>query len=37
MMAVVLAYFGGRSSEKVTSIFKKVNKTCNYINTLIIN
>ena len=23
MMAVVLAYFGGRSSEKVTSIFKK--------------
>ena len=23
MMAVVLAYFGGRSGEKVTSIFKK--------------
>ena len=23
MMSVVLAYFGGRSSEKVTSIFKK--------------
>ena len=23
MMAVILAYFGGRSGEKVTSIFKK--------------